>query len=105
MDVGSLRTYQRLMRLVNTAMTAHDNMAISVFARYVVRLPAGGYGTIQFDMTEAERTALVDAGREAMKEFLEQQSRVRGVRSGREEAAADTLQILADDAAAVILQR
>jgi predicted acylesterase/phospholipase RssA len=104
-DVGSLRTYQRLMRLVNTAMTAHDNMAISVFARYVVRLPAGGYGTIQFDMTEAERSALVDAGREAMREFLEQQSRVRGVRSGRQEAAADSLQILADDAAGVILQR
>lgn len=104
-DVRGFRTYQRLLRLVNTAMTAHDNMAISVFRRNVVRLPAGGYGTIQFDMTEAERSALVDAGREAMREYLEQQSGVRGLRSGRGTAEAATLKALADEAAAVIMQR
>jgi len=35
-----------------------------------VCLPASGYGTTQFDMTDEQRGALVNAGREAMLAFL-----------------------------------
>ena len=52
-------------------------MAIAVFARHVVRLPAGGYSTTQFDMTDEERDALVEAGRQAMRTFLASQTVLR----------------------------
>lgn len=106
-DVGAtltgLRTVKRLNRLVNTAMGAHDNMAIAAFARHVVRLPAGGYGTTQFDMTDAEREALVNAGREAMRAFLTQQSVLEV--AGPEFAPGDAETTLANDAALTLLQR
>jgi NTE family protein len=63
---GDLRTMQRLQRLADTATTAHDKMIIAEYAHLVVRLPAKGYGTTEFDMTDERRTALVDAGRVAM---------------------------------------
>ena len=72
LSLTNLPTIQRLMHLVNTATTAHDNMAVAVFARHVVHLPAAGYSTTEFDMTDAERDALVEAGREAMRAFLAQ---------------------------------
>jgi len=105
--IGGLRTVQRLQRLIDTATGAHDNMAIAVFAKHVVRLPAGGYSTTQFDMTDAERDALVDAGREAIRNFLARQPAPRGDRG---DAAADfsaskAVQSLANQAAATILQR
>jgi len=37
----------------------------------VVRLPAGGYGTTEFDMSDERRTALVDAGRSAMRAYFD----------------------------------
>jgi NTE family protein len=70
-DTTQLETYRRLMRLVNTAITAHDNAAIELFYKHVVRLPAGGYGTTEFDMTQERRQALLDAGRNAMKSYLD----------------------------------
>jgi len=63
---GDLRTIQRLQRLADTATTAHDKMIIAEYAHLVVHLPAKGYGTTEFDMTDERRTALVDAGRVAM---------------------------------------
>lgn len=68
--LGALTTVQRLERLVSTAIGANDNFAIALFARHVVRLPAGGYGTTQFNLTDAERQPLVDAGREPMLAYL-----------------------------------
>ncbi len=73
-SVGGLVVLKRLSQLANTATTASDNMAKALFASNVVRLPAGGYGTTQFDMTDAEREALIDAGRQAMRNFLGTQS-------------------------------
>jgi hypothetical protein len=32
--------------------TAHDKMVIEEFADLVVKLPAGGYGTTEFDMSD-----------------------------------------------------
>lgn len=65
-----LRAVQQLMRLVNTATGAHDNMAKALYKANVVRLPAGGFNTTWFDITDVEREALVSAGRDAMRAFL-----------------------------------
>jgi NTE family protein len=86
-DLSQLETYKRLMRLVNTATTAHDNAAIELFHKHVVRLPAGGYGTAEFDMTEERRQAILDAGRNAMKKYLDTHPAL-GVRTRGVEAAA-----------------
>ncbi len=92
---------QRLRRLVDTATGAHDNMAKALFSSNVVRLPAAGYGTTQFDMTDAERQALVEAGRGAMREFL----RTGSVRDpgGAGFAVQDEVRPLANQAALSIL--
>lgn len=108
LDFASLATFQRLHRLMNTATGAHDNMAIAVFARHVVRLPAAGYGTTQFDMTDAQRDALVNAGRSAMQAFLAQQTVLEGAArgiAGAEFAATAEATWAANAAAATILQR
>jgi predicted acylesterase/phospholipase RssA len=68
---GELKTVQRLHRLVNTATGAHDKMVIEEYSHLVVRLPAQGYGTTEFDMTDERRAALVSAGRDAMKIYLD----------------------------------
>jgi predicted acylesterase/phospholipase RssA len=101
--LGGLRTVQRLQRLVNTATRAHDNMAIAAFKNHVVRLPAGGYSTTQFDMTDAEREALVEAGRTTMRAFLGTQ--VVLAPGEPEFGVADGERALANEAAAAILQR
>lgn len=68
---GELATVQRLQRLVDTATTAHDKMVIDEYASLVARLPAAGYGTTEFDMSDDRREALVDAGRSAMAAYLD----------------------------------
>jgi NTE family protein len=65
-----LTMIQRLERLVDTATGAHDKLVIEEYANLVVRLPAQGYGTTEFDMSDERRAALVAAGREAMKIYL-----------------------------------
>lgn len=72
---GELKTVQRLQRLVNTATGAHDKMVMEEYRDCVVRLPAKGYGTTEFDMDDARRSALVAAGREAMARHLDDASR------------------------------
>ncbi|MBN2005082.1 MAG: patatin-like phospholipase family protein [Anaerolineae bacterium] len=72
LSLGSLQTLQRLMNLVNTMMQAHDKMVIDAFSRYVLRLPARGYGTTEFDMTDERREILVAAGREMMRRYLDE---------------------------------
>ncbi len=70
-EVGELSTVQRLMNLVNTMLEARDKDVISAFEELVVRLPAGGYGTTEFDMSEERRAALLEAGRLTMKRYLD----------------------------------
>ena len=70
-EVGQLSTVQRLMNLVNTMLEARDKDVIAAFESLVVRLPAGGYGTTEFDMTNERRAALLDAGRQTMKRYLD----------------------------------
>lgn len=73
MDVkpNELRTVQRILRLVNTVTTAHDKLVIDAFSHLVVHLPAGGYGTTEFDMSDERRNALVAAGRNAMRAYFD----------------------------------
>jgi predicted acylesterase/phospholipase RssA len=66
-----LKTVQRLRRLVDTATGAHDKMVIDEYSHLVAHLPAAGYGTTEFDMSDERRDALVRAGREAMALYLD----------------------------------
>lgn len=68
---GELKTVQRFQHLVDTATGAHDKMVIEEYSHLVVRLPAQGYGTTEFDMSDEKRDALVRAGREAMALYLD----------------------------------
>ncbi len=70
-NLRETRTGQRLIGLLNTMLMAHDMAVIESFAQLVVRLPAKGYGTVEFDMSDARRQALVEAGRKAMAEYLD----------------------------------
>ncbi len=70
-DFGHIQTIQRLVRLINTVLQAHDKMVIEAFDDLVVRLPAQGYGTTEFDMSDERREALVAAGRQAMRQFFD----------------------------------
>jgi NTE family protein len=68
---GELKTVQRLKRLADTATGAHDKMVMDEYSHLVAHLPAGGYGTTEFDMSDDRRQALVNAGREAMALYLD----------------------------------
>jgi NTE family protein len=67
---NSLRTVQRIQRLVDTMTGARDNALIKEFGSQVCRLPAKGYGTTEFDMPPAKVDCLVEAGRVAMRAHL-----------------------------------
>ena len=69
--LGELRTVQRLKGLVDTVTQARDKSVIASNERRVVRLPARGFGTTEFDMTEHRRAALVEAGRAATQAHLD----------------------------------
>lgn len=72
-DAKELKTVQRILRLVDTMSDARDNDTISTYAAKVCFLPAKGYGTTEFDMSDERVKHLVNAGRKAAKEFLEKQ--------------------------------
>jgi predicted acylesterase/phospholipase RssA len=70
-SLGELRTVQRLSNLVNTATSARDKSVIEAVEELVVRLPAKGYGTTEFDMSDERRELLVEAGRQAMQAYFD----------------------------------
>jgi predicted acylesterase/phospholipase RssA len=63
---NKLRTAQRVMRIMDTMMQANDKGYIEDHAKFVCRLPAKGYGTTEFGMSDARLHALVQAGYDAM---------------------------------------
>lgn len=71
-QLSELRTVQRLNRLINTTLDAHDKMVIDAFEKLVVHLPAQGYGITEFDMSDERRNLLVNAGNEAMEAYFTQ---------------------------------
>jgi len=70
-QIGKFRPISRITDLVNTMMQARDKSVIEAFERFVIRLPAKGYGTIEFGMSDERRGALIQAGRQATIAYLE----------------------------------
>lgn len=66
-----LKTLQRISKLINTLTQAHDKMVMDQYDQFVVHLPAKGYETTEFDMTEARRQALVTAGRNTAIQYFQ----------------------------------
>jgi predicted acylesterase/phospholipase RssA len=71
LKITDLTTVQRLSRLVDTTLSARDKMVIDSYSDLVVRLPAKGYGTTEFDMSDERRNFLVSAGRQTLKAYLD----------------------------------
>ena len=69
-EISNLSTVKRISKLLNTMLQAHDKIVIETFERFVIRLPARGYGTIEFGMSDERRNALVQAGREACQTYF-----------------------------------
>lgn len=67
---GELQTVRRLERIVGTALGAHDQSVIDEYQQLIVRLPAGGYGVIEFDLPPQRLDALLEAGRQAMAAYF-----------------------------------
>jgi len=70
-DPGELKTLQRLRGLADTVTGAQDKMVIEEYSHLVARLPAQGYGTTEFDMTDERREALVRAGADAIAMYFD----------------------------------
>jgi predicted acylesterase/phospholipase RssA len=70
-ELGQLRTVRRVENLLNTALSARDKMVVEELEKWVIRLPAKGYGTVEFDMSAERRESLVNAGRLTMQAYLQ----------------------------------
>jgi predicted acylesterase/phospholipase RssA len=103
-DPYQLQTVQRILRLVNTVTTAHDKMVIDEFRHLVVKLPAGGYGTTEFDLSDADRNILVETGRKSMQAYFDNPPQPMPEAVGRGQAAQNASRI-ADEIATHILER
>lgn len=66
-----IATVRRFQDLLNTTMMAHDKMVMNAYEYLVVRLPAKDYGSIEFDMSDERREAILTAGENAMATFLD----------------------------------
>jgi predicted acylesterase/phospholipase RssA len=68
--LGSLRTVQRIMRVVETVTVSRDKITSEYHPQAVCYLPTLSYAVTEFNMTDERRAALVEAGRYAMKMHL-----------------------------------
>jgi predicted acylesterase/phospholipase RssA len=100
-DLMQLATVQRVLNLVTTMLEAHDKDVIFAFEGLVARMPAGGYGTTEFDMSEERRAYLVQTGYQAMKTYFEEKDKQPVSFSAPE---APSLAELADKAALRLLR-
>lgn len=69
-SIADLPPVIRILNLVETATQAHDKLVIDAFDQFVCRLPAKGFNTTEFDMTDDRREKLIAAGREAMNSYF-----------------------------------
>ncbi|MCK4898037.1 MAG: patatin-like phospholipase family protein, partial [Anaerolineales bacterium] len=104
-DISQLRTVNRIKNLLNTMTQAHDKIVMDAFERFVIHLPAKGYGTIEFGMSDERREALVTAGRVATATYFDRLELDAGVSFGMDFAAMDEMASAADDIATRILSR
>ena len=104
-DPYQIKTVARTIRLLNTMNTAHDKMVIDAFKHLVVRLPAYGYGTTEFNMSDERRDALVRAGRFMTKRHFSRYNRFAafGMGEAESEAPKRSDQDIADDLAVKML--
>ncbi|GAM10154.1 putative protein [Geobacter sp. OR-1] len=70
-EAKELKTVKRLMRLVDTMTDANDKFVMSIHPDKVCRLPAKGYGTTEFDMSDQRVELLIKAGRDAARQCLD----------------------------------
>jgi len=61
----------RIHGLTETVLSAHDKFTLSKYKQLVCRLPAQGYGTMEFDMSPQRSEAIIKAGEAAMAAFLD----------------------------------
>lgn len=69
-----LQTADRVTRLVDAMMDSSDADAIRNHPDAVCHIPVGGYGTTEFRMSQPRMNALIDSGRNAMRQYLAQLS-------------------------------
>lgn len=70
-DVKNLPIVRRVSNLVNTITSGNDKTIIDAYKDGVCRLPAKGYKTTDFDMSDERVAALVAAGEQTMREFFQ----------------------------------
>ena len=66
-----LATIRRINAVINTMLSARDKAVIEAYERFVVRLPAKGYGVTEFDLSDARRDTLVATGEQMMCDYLD----------------------------------
>jgi NTE family protein len=71
-NLADLVPVKRIDNLVNTMLEAHDKSVISAYENLVVKLPAKGCGTTEFDMSDEKRELLVESGSRAMNIYFAQ---------------------------------
>ncbi|MEA3309185.1 MAG: patatin-like phospholipase family protein [Chloroflexota bacterium] len=104
-SVGSLHTVQRIEQLLDTMMQAHDKLVVEAFEKLVVRLPAQGYGTTEFDMSVERKNLLVAAGERSMRQYhVQQKEREAQIPFALEVVGADDTQRWADRIAQRLLR-
>jgi predicted acylesterase/phospholipase RssA len=64
-------TIWRVRGMTDTVLRAHDTAMLGAYEEFVCRLPAQGYGTMEFDMTPERMQAIVAAGEAAMEAYLQ----------------------------------
>ncbi|NOQ14129.1 MAG: hypothetical protein GQ583_06580 [Methyloprofundus sp.] len=64
------RVINRIKRLIDTMTGAHDQASMITYKEQICKLPAKGYGTTEFDMSEERLDALIEAGRKAMQKYF-----------------------------------
>jgi predicted acylesterase/phospholipase RssA len=72
-DVKELEIVRRISNLVDTALSGHGKIVIDAYEEFVCRLPAKGYGTLEFEMTDQRLAAIIDAGRMTMDAYFDRQ--------------------------------
>ena len=91
--LGTLKTVKRCRRLIDTMTGAHDKMVMEGCEDLIVRIPAKGYGTTEFDMSDERRDELVNAAERAMKAYLNPPLKLAG---GKEAGESDRIKNRAD---------
>ena len=98
--IDRLPAVQRLNGLLNTVLGARDTMVMNAFEDCVIHLPAQGYGTTEFDMSDRRREALVAAGQAAMQAYFKRRKTARAATT----EVSESLTLLANRSARSIIK-